>query len=315
MIRAGLFVGILVCLLRCSHGQSLPTVWDEQERSQYPSPRDDFAACGRSNYSWVCDPNRQFTTEQVDELNAILDEIHMSQCPCGVRCPTASTTDNGFIVILAIVESYIYHGGEEPFERWFREEKQTDARCGEDAIVFYDFAIKRMTVSTGLRAFQTLTDDIIETIRAPFDSKLTSQNRDENFEGLKGFFGVANTVYRGTYTPPGLKVWAHMLIAAGASLAFIFLASMLFCTCTSCKTFWGEKPQPVLKEVQEEEDLGKSAGRVPFYHIMPSGVKGDDGDSLIDPDMSGESAITPAVPADDFAMMSKVGAGRKGRRV
>ncbi|XP_035693173.1 uncharacterized protein LOC118427465 [Branchiostoma floridae] len=316
MIRAGLFVGVVVCLLvSCSHGQSLPTVWEEQNRDQYPSPRDDFAACGRSNYSWVCDPNRQFTTEQVEELNDLLDEIHKSQCPCGIRCPQTSTADNGFIVILAIVESYIYHGGEEPFARWFRENKQTDASCGEETIIFYDFSIKRMTVSTGLRAFQTLTDDITETIRAPHDSNLKSQERDENFEGLKGFLTVANTVFRGTYVPPGLKVWAHLLIAALASLGFIFLASMLFCWCTSCKTFWGESPAPVLTEIQAEEDLGNSAGKVPFYHIMPSGIKGDDGDNLIDPDMSGESSPGPEVPADDFAMMSKVGAGRRGRRV
>ncbi|XP_019616463.1 PREDICTED: uncharacterized protein LOC109463987 [Branchiostoma belcheri] len=316
MIRVRLFVGVLLlaCLLGGSLGQTLPTVWDVQNREQYPSPRDDFAACGRSNYSWVCDPNRMFSREQVEELNTILDGIHKSSCPCGIRCPTSSTNDNGFIVILAVVENYSYRGGEEEFARWYREHKQTDARCGEDAVIFYDFSINRMTISTGLRNFQTLTDSITETIRAPYDAKIKSQNRDEVFEGLKGFLGVASKVYHGTYTPPGLKVWAHLLIAALASLGFIFMASILFCFCTSCKTFWGEKPAPALDEMPAEEELGKSAGRVPFYHIMPSGIKGDDGDNLIDPDVD-SSPTAQEMPADDFAMMSKVAAGRKGRRV
>ncbi|XP_066266994.1 mucin-4-like [Branchiostoma lanceolatum] len=254
-------------------------VWNAINRHIYPNPRREPRRCRRPSPSWVCDPSGVFTTEQVDELDAILTSISLqSDCPCNEHCHHRTY---GFVVTLVILYRYDPHPNQTlPITRHMRLSELSAGTCGEDTVVSYDFSRKMLNISTGVVAFQTLTDQLAEVIIAPYMDDITSQDTERNFIGLKGFLTVTKTVFVGTYNPPEMTDLERLFIAIGGSMGLLAFCSLFFCCIAGTRAFWGRKKKnPSSLDFDDEEDRyydPKVEGTfIPFYHFIPEGTVGN----------------------------------------
>ncbi|XP_035694282.1 uncharacterized protein LOC118428334 [Branchiostoma floridae] len=255
-------------------------VWNQRNRHIYPNPRTEPTRCRRTGPSWVCDPSGLFTTEQVDELDDILTSTSLqSECPCNEHCHHRTY---GFVVTLAIHYRYDPHPNQTaPFTRHLRNAELSAGTCGEDTVVSYDFSRKMLNISTGLVAFQTLTDQLSDTLMAPYLADLTSLDAERNFIGIKGFLTIVKTVFIGTYNPPEMTNLERLFIAIGGTVGFLVVCSLFFCLILGTRAFWGrgKKKNSSSFDFDDEEDKyydPKVEGTyIPFYHFIPEGIVGN----------------------------------------
>ncbi|XP_019616075.1 PREDICTED: uncharacterized protein LOC109463662 [Branchiostoma belcheri] len=260
----------------------IPTrwVWNFVNRHIYPNPRTEPRRCRRASSSWVCDPSGLFTTEQVDELNDILTSISVeSKCPCSNHCHHRKY---GFVVTLAILYRYDPHPNETaPMTRHMRLSEIRAGTCGEDTVVSFDFSRKLLNISTGLVAFQTLTDQLAKTLMEPFMEDITSPDAESNFSGIKEFLLVAKTVFTGTYNPPEMTDLERLFIAIGGSAGLMVVCSLFFCLILGTRAFWGRKKRNPSSDDSDDDEEDKyydpkvEGTLIPFYHFVPEGTVGN----------------------------------------